>query len=69
MPLDGFFEGPFETAIEPDELLIEIRRGPLPAGAAGAYQQLAQPASGYSIVGVAAVVARTAGRSATPASR
>ncbi len=61
MPLDGFFEGPFQTAMESDELLIAIRRGPLPGGAAGAYRKLAQPASGYSIVGVAVVVARDGG--------
>ena len=36
-------------------------RGPLPAGAAGAYRKLEQPASGYSIVGVAAVVASSGG--------
>ena len=59
--LDEFFEGPFQTAIEPDELLVAIRRGPLPGGAAGAYRKLAQPASGYSIVGVAVVVARDGG--------
>ena len=49
VPLDGFFEGPFQTGMAPDELLIKIVRGPLPAGAAGAYRKLAQPASGYSI--------------------
>ncbi len=59
--LDGFFEGPFQTAMEPDELLVAIRRGPLPDGAMGAYRKLAQPASGYSIVGVAAVVALSGG--------
>jgi carbon-monoxide dehydrogenase medium subunit len=61
VPLDGFFEGPFQTAMEPDELLVAIRRGPLPAGMGGAYLKLAQPASGYSIVGVAAVVAKSGG--------
>jgi carbon-monoxide dehydrogenase medium subunit len=59
VPLDGFFEGPFQTAMAPDELLVSLRRGPLPEGAAGAYRKLAQPASGYAIVGVAAVVARS----------
>jgi carbon-monoxide dehydrogenase medium subunit len=59
--LDGFFDGPFQTQSEPDELLVAIRRGPIPAGAAGAYRKLAQPASGYSIVGVAAVVAMSGG--------
>jgi carbon-monoxide dehydrogenase medium subunit len=62
VPLDEFFLGPFETAAEPDELLVALRRGPLPDGARGAYRKLAQPASGYAIVGVAAVVARDGGK-------
>ena len=61
VPLDGFFRGPFQTGIASDELLVKMRRGPLPAGASGAYRKLAQPASGYSVVGVAAVVALTGG--------
>ena len=61
VPLDGFFKGAFETDIEPDELVVAMRRGPLPAGLGGAYLKLAQPASGYSIVGVAAVVAKSGG--------
>ena len=60
--LDSFFQGPFETAMEPDELLVGLRRGPLPEGAGGAYRKLPQPASGYAIVGVAAVVARSGGK-------
>jgi len=61
LPLDGFFDGPFQTHAEPDELLVAIRRGPIPAGAVGAYKKLEQPASGYSIVGVAAVIASSGG--------
>jgi carbon-monoxide dehydrogenase medium subunit len=61
VPLDGFCTGPFQTAIEADEILVAIRRGPLPDGAGGAYQKLAQPASGFAIVGIAAVVARSGG--------
>jgi aerobic carbon-monoxide dehydrogenase medium subunit len=61
LPLDGFFAGPFQTHMEPDELIVKLRRGPLPAGAQGAYRKLAQPASGYSIVGVAAVIALSGG--------
>ncbi len=61
VPLDGFFEGAFQTGIAPDELLVSLRRGPLPDGATGAYRKLEQPASGYSIVGVAAVVASSGG--------
>lgn len=60
--LDDFFTGPFETAMAPDEILVSIRRGPLPAGAGGAYAKLPQPASGYALVGVAAVVAKSGGR-------
>jgi len=59
--LDDFFLGPFETAMESDELLVNLKRGPVPEGAGGAYAKLAQPASGYAIVGVAAVVAKTGG--------
>jgi aerobic carbon-monoxide dehydrogenase medium subunit len=61
VPLDGFFLGAFQTGIEPDEILVQLVRGPLPAGAAGSYQKLEQPASGYSIVGVCAVVAKDGG--------
>ena len=61
VPLDGFFRGPFQTAMESDELLVAIRRPPLPTGARGAYRSLEQPASGYSMVGVAAVIATTGG--------
>lgn len=61
VPLDGFFEGAFVTAAQPDEILVALRRGPLPQGVGGAYAKLAQPASGYSIVGVAAVVGHAHG--------
>jgi carbon-monoxide dehydrogenase medium subunit len=61
VPLDGFFLGAFETAIEPDEMLVRIVRGPLPDGVTGSYQKMAHPASGYSIVGVAAMVASSGG--------
>ena len=54
--IDGFFEGPFATALAEDELLIEIRL-PAAAGDVGsAYQAIDQQASGYPIAGVAAVV-------------
>ena len=57
-----FFQGAFEPALTDDEVLTEIR---LPApldGAGSAYASLEQTASGYALVGVAAVVVRaTAG--------
>jgi carbon-monoxide dehydrogenase medium subunit len=54
--VDGFFEGPFTTALQPGEIVTEIRL-PGPRDDAGsAYVTLEQPASGYAMVGVAAVV-------------
>lgn len=61
VPLDGFFQAAFVTDMSPDEILVSIRRGPLPAGATGSYQKMAHPASGYSIVGVCAVIASSGG--------
>ncbi|MGP1675492.1 MAG: FAD binding domain-containing protein [Candidatus Limnocylindrales bacterium] len=61
VPLDGFFSGAFQTGIAPDEILVKIVRGPLPAGAGGSYQKMEHPASGYSIVGVCAVIASSGG--------
>src|SRR4029077_20397199 len=58
---DGFFEGAFQTGIAPDEILVSLRRGPLPAGTSCAYRNLEQPASRCSVVGVAAVVASSGG--------
>lgn len=56
IPAAKFFLGPFETALEPNEILTEIHL-PGPRDDAGsAYVSLEQAASGYSMVGVAAVV-------------
>lgn len=60
IPAAQFFEGAFVTAIGENELLTEIRI-PSMQGRGGAYTKLEQPASGYSIVGVAAVVGRSDG--------
>ena len=63
IPIDGFFEGPFVTALRVDEILIEIRL-PGPRDDAGsAYMSLQQTASGYAIAGVAVVVFVGDGRS------
>jgi aerobic carbon-monoxide dehydrogenase medium subunit len=61
VPLDGFFQGAFVTDMAPDEILTSVRRGPLPEGAKGSYQELSHPASGYAIVGVCAIVASSGG--------
>ena len=58
IPVTQFFRGAFETALEPNEVLTEIRL-PAPRDDAGsAYASIDQAASGYALVGVAAVVAR-----------
>ena len=47
-----FFQGLFETALEPDELLTEIRV-PKPATGAWSFQKFTQRAIDWAIVGVA----------------
>ncbi len=60
-PVDGFFEGPFQTGLGHDEILTAVIL-PAPRGDAGsAYASLEQRASGYPIAGVAAVVILGAG--------
>jgi len=51
---DDFFQDLFTTALEPGELITQIA---FPIPQAAAYAKMAQPASGYAIVGV--MVART----------
>lgn len=48
-----FFTGMLSTALAPDELIVEIR---VPSGAKGAYLKMANKASHYAVVGVAAAV-------------
>ena len=61
VPAEQFLQGAFTTDIRDDEILTEVRIPALPAAAGSAYVKLEQPASGYSIVGVAAVMARPTG--------
>jgi carbon-monoxide dehydrogenase medium subunit len=50
---EEFFVGPLTTAIEPDEILTEIRVPALQRRCGSAYLKMAQQASGFAIVGVA----------------
>jgi carbon-monoxide dehydrogenase medium subunit len=61
IPANEFFRGPFQTALRDDEILTEIRLPGASDTVGSAYRSLTQLASGYSIVGVAAVVARSGG--------
>ncbi len=53
---DQFFFGFFSTALQQDELLVEVRVAGLGANSGGAYLKYPHPASGYAVCGVAAVV-------------
>lgn len=67
LPVDGFFTGAFQTALAEDELVTEVRL-PGPRDDAGsAFTAMSQKASGYSIVGVAAVVIKEGGSAITKA--
>jgi carbon-monoxide dehydrogenase medium subunit len=55
-----FFRGAFETALEPEELLTEVRVPKL-AGAGWSYLKFHPRAQDWAIVGVAAVVERSNG--------
>lgn len=50
-----FFAGLFSTALEPNEIITEIRI-PKTTGAGTAYEKFHHPASGFAVVGVAAIV-------------
>jgi carbon-monoxide dehydrogenase medium subunit len=51
-----FFQGLLTTDVNPDELLTEVRVKNLPGRTGSAYTKFPNPASGYAVVGVAAVV-------------
>ncbi len=53
---DDFFQDLFTTALEPNEVVTEIRIPLLPAHSGSAYEKLANRASHYAVVGCAAVV-------------
>src|SRR5713226_1128941 len=53
---DDFFIGMFETALQPDEIVTELRFALPPAHTGSAYTKLANKASHYAVAGCAAVV-------------
>ena len=59
---DDFFVDLMTSALEPNEVLTEIRIPVPPAGTGGAYEKYAHPASGYAVAGVAALVTLDGGR-------
>jgi len=61
IPATSFFMGAFETSLAEGEILTAIMLPPVASGTGSTYRKFEQPASGYSIVGVAAVVAKNGG--------
>ncbi len=51
-----FFLGLFTTALEPDEMLVEVEVPPLPAMTGTAFEEFARRHGDYALVGAAAVV-------------
>ena len=62
VPLDGFFQGAFVSDIAQGEILVAIRRPKVADNAQFAYRKLANKASGYSVVGVAALIGSAGGK-------
>lgn len=56
IPATEFFTGVFSTALRPDEVLVEVNVPALPPRTGSAYLKFPHPASGFAVVGVAAVV-------------
>jgi carbon-monoxide dehydrogenase medium subunit len=56
---DDFFQGYFETALQPDEMLTAVRVRRLP-GVPWGYQKFVRRANDWAIVGVAAIDGRIA---------
>ncbi len=61
IPITKFFKGPFTTALNADEILVEIRFLSGRDDYGSAYRTIEQPASGYSLAGAAVIVGRTGG--------
>jgi xanthine dehydrogenase iron-sulfur cluster and FAD-binding subunit A len=54
---DEFFVGAFTTALEPDEMLVEVALPPMPPRCGWSYKQAARQAGAEAMVGAAALVA------------
>lgn len=51
-----FFQGLFTTALEPDEMLVEVALPPWPARTGAAFEEFARRRGDYALLGVAAVL-------------
>ncbi|MDQ7857667.1 MAG: xanthine dehydrogenase family protein subunit M [Armatimonadota bacterium] len=56
VPAGQWFTGLFATALRSGEIVVEVQFPILPAGTRSAYVKMKHPASGFAVVGAAAVV-------------
>jgi CO/xanthine dehydrogenase FAD-binding subunit len=56
IPAESFYQGLFTTALEPDEMLVQVDVPALPEGSGWSIQEFARRHGDYAIVGVAGVV-------------
>ena len=61
IPASAFFTGVFQTAVAPDEMLVEIRVPKLGSDAGWSYTKMSRRAQDWATVAVAAVVERSNG--------
>ncbi|GAC1647173.1 MAG: xanthine dehydrogenase family protein subunit M [Herpetosiphon sp.] len=57
---DDFFVDMMQSALEQGEILVDITIPQMPSGMGSAYEKFKHPASGYAVVGVAAMIHRDA---------
>jgi len=55
VPVHTFFDSPFVTVLEPDEMLVEVRLPPRPSGEGWAFEEVAVREGDFAIVAVAAL--------------
>jgi CO/xanthine dehydrogenase FAD-binding subunit len=57
VPVADFFRGPFTTALDPDELLVEVEVPAMPAGAGTAFAEYSRTHGDFATAGAAVVLA------------
>ncbi|MBO0688891.1 MAG: FAD binding domain-containing protein, partial [Candidatus Dormibacteraeota bacterium] len=57
VPARDFYRGPYATALEPDEVLTEVRLPDQPEGAGWAFSEVARRRGDFALVGVAVLLA------------
>ena len=65
IPIDEFFLGFYQTALQPNEILTEIRFPVAPKGSGGAYHKLERKVGDYATAGVAVQLTLDAGGKCT----